>query len=277
MYKRKAFLLGGLLTLIALVGVASYNPVVGPVINNTVEFRGKITIVTNITYSPFSSFSAAPTVLDFTSGNAPNGFSLPVLTTGVYALTFGEAGHFGMVNLSTGAGAGGASGICSTGGNVGVVGGRKFVMFYRFRTPTALADVTDNYTLILGGSDRTTITTMQWGMWVSYNYAVNSGQWVVNTGAASINSVNSTTAVAAATWYDLLIVANAAATQVDFHISTDYGVTWSLIQSSTSQIPDGPPSGGQDTFGPYASITKSAGTNARILTIDTMGWGYFNE
>lgn len=81
--------------------------------------------------------------------------------------------------------------------------------YFKFRSPSALADVTNNYKVSIGfrGYGSTEATPLgHSGMGVTYNYAENGGNWISRSGNnGSVVTNNSATAFAANTEYEVLI------------------------------------------------------------------------
>lgn len=92
---------------------------------------------------------------------------------------------------------------------------------WAIKTPSTLADVTNNYELCVGlangASDATQPTE---GVYFYYNYATSSGVWVGRTVTSStVTAVVSSTTVATSTWYTLKATINALNTSVEFFIN----------------------------------------------------------
>ena len=132
----------------------------------------------------------------------------------------------------------------------------KAVMF----SPADLADATQDYFIHAGWLDTTTATPAD-GAWLRYNYNENSGQWQTVTGnAATRTTNNSAVAFAASTWYTLRVVMYPNNT-AEFYVN---GVS---VGRNTTDLPG---ANRDYSFGCY--IRKTAGTTARIIAIDGVGF-----
>jgi hypothetical protein len=127
------------------------------------------------------------------------------------------------------------------------------------KSPAAISDATDNYTLIAGFFNNYTGATD--GCYFYYNHATNT-DWVVTTvkdGVATTTDTN--VALTASTWYKLSVVVNAAATSVGFYINN------SLVATHTTNIPSGV--GDALGAGIYTERLSTGGT-ARMTLLDYM-------
>lgn len=121
---------------------------------------------------------------------------------------------------------------------------------------SALSDGTDTYKARIGMTTNSETPPTN-GVWFEYTHSVNSGKWTINCAAASSTSTANTGSTVDTNWHVYKIVANAAATSIAFFIDGTEVTNSPVI----SNIP---------TIGiiPTLSITKSAGTSARLLSVD---------
>lgn len=176
-----------------------------------------------------------------------------------------EAGRPGIQRHSTGTTTTGRSAVSShyaeTWGTFGVYLGDGIVTVETAVRVADLSDGTDTYSLALGMSNCTfnASCTPTDAIWLTYTDSVNSGKWrgVCTEDSASTNVDDTGTAVAAATWYRLGIVVNAAASSAEFFVNG------SSIGSCGSNVPDT-----GDPLNTMFRILKSAGTTARTMDLD---------
>lgn len=122
------------------------------------------------------------------------------------------------------------------------------------KTPSALSDGTDNYTIRVGWDDGGADVAG----WL-YNHSTNSGNWTCQTIANNVGTITSSgQAVTADTWHKLKTVVDMSVPRVVFYLNGTAVVT------NTSNIP----AGASRRTELRMSIVKSAGTAARILGID---------
>ena len=135
------------------------------------------------------------------------------------------------------------------------------------RTPPALSDGTQRYTLRIGILDTRTNGAVTDGLFFSYTDTVTSGNWAIEAIAGASPYIPTTTGVAvtAGTWVRLDIIVNAAATEATFYID---GV---LVHTETTNIP----SGTSQATGAGWIIFKSIGTTAATMNVDY--WGISKE
>lgn len=136
-----------------------------------------------------------------------------------------------------------------------VLGGGSLSFTFLINIPI-LSTGTQRFLLELGMSETSTAAIVN-GIYFSYTDSVNSGNWVLNTTAASVSTTaNSSTAVTT-NWTKVRIDVNAAGTSVAFFIN-DVQVTGSPL---TTNIPTA-------SIGPFLKVTKSIGTTARLVHVD---------
>jgi hypothetical protein len=117
-----------------------------------------------------------------------------------------------------------------------------------------LSDATDTFTVrvgMLGALDDASR-----GSWFKYTNGTNSGQWqCLSRDASSVTTTNTTSTVAAGTWYTLRIVHTGTGTAYFY-------VNGTLVATNSTNVPT-------DYFVPAGLIiVKSAGTTARLMYID---------
>jgi len=166
-------------------------------------------------------------------------------------------------------------GRCSTGStNVGryglgsatadtVVLGSNPVVFTTIVNILTLSTVGETFLVQCGLFDSTSGTPTD-GLYFEYTHSVFGGNWQANiyNNGGSIGSNDTAITVAAGTWYKLEVVVNAAASQTLFKID---GVTKYTHTGTT-------PNGTARAMGFYSQIRKTAGTTARNLDIDYIGY-----
>jgi hypothetical protein len=182
----------------------------------------------------------------------------------IVAATF-TGGRTGVIRCSTGTGTTGRAGFYASANESQEYSdgtGRTYmesraVIF----TPADLSDATNNFIISAGWLDSDTSDPSD-GAWFRYNHANSSGNWERVTGnAGSRTTADTGIAVAASTWYVLRAVMYPNGT-AEFYIN---GV------SGGRNTADLPGSNGRDfSFG--AIIRKTAGSAARVLAIDGIGF-----
>jgi hypothetical protein len=119
-----------------------------------------------------------------------------------------------------------------------------------------LSDGTNRYIARCGFLDSDSGTPID-GLFLEYTDNVNSGQWTFNAyNNSSVTTVNSTTAVAADTWYAIKIVSYPNDTARAY-------VNGVLVATITSGLP-----GSQRDFAWYSGFRKTVGTTTRTMYID---------
>lgn len=171
-----------------------------------------------------------------------------------------ETNHPGVWEHYTGTDTTGAGGITS--GNAYALrhgGGRiKYVTW--IKTPSALSDGTNRYSIVAGYSRSTLTYAPNEFCGARYVDNVNSGNWQAtcrNGGAESVQDTG--VAVVADTWYRIEIDVNAGATSV---VVTVNGTAAAAVASNVPTA--------EGYF--HTGIIKSAGTTARSMYTDAYGW-----
>lgn len=165
----------------------------------------------------------------------------------------------GIVSCSTGTTTTGFGYTRSAGANV-PLGIGQAIYFGRVQGPSALSDGTNTF------SQRTGFHSAAANDIVAFLYSdsVHSGNWACETqNNGSQTTADSGVVVAAATWYDLQIVINAAGTNVLYYING------TAVCNSGAGISTNIPTGFARavSFAPLL-IQKSAGTTARTAKVD---------
>lgn len=148
-------------------------------------------------------------------------------------------GLFGWSFIAAASVSNGAAGIYIPAGSSGNLyfGTDAVESRWRIYTP-ALSASTTVYTLVVGYGDTTSATEPVDGAYFWYTHSFFGGNWGAKTSNNSTRSsaTNGTpVAVTGSALWDLRIVATSS--QVDFYVSSNKGSTWTLIGSSTSNIP----------------------------------------
>lgn len=171
--------------------------------------------------------------------------------------TAGETNHPGLIQASTSTSSTAAP--VFLGGSF-AFGSEAYTLRWLIKTPTTLSDGTDTYRLVIGFGDQNNGSLPTDGAYFFYNHLTNANWngFTVNNTAINVASGGSTVAVAAATWYDLVVVVNAAASSASFYVNG------TLIGTSGSNIPSGTTRATNLQF----QIAKEVGTNTRILIGD---------
>jgi hypothetical protein len=149
--------------------------------------------------------------------------------------------------------------------------GTSYVNYHYFETSvrlSALSDAADIYSLKLGwlnSDSASSIGAETNGLFLMYRHNLNSGNWVLRgLNNTTATDGNSSSAVAASTWYRIRIIAYPDGT----------AAAW-VNGTQVATIASGLPGSGQDCA-PMALIRKeggTTGTNARNFDIDYMGIG----
>ena len=197
-------------------------------------------------------------------GGAGNMWPSPgIYSANIVGSTF-SGGRAGVVRASTGTGSSNTAGFYlgtneTIEFNDGTGSGYQEFRAVMF-SPADLADATNNYFIQAGWLDSNSATPAD-GAWLRYNYAENSGQWQTVTGnAASRTTNNSAVAFAASTWYTLRVVMYPNNT-AEFYVN---GVS---MGRNTTDLP-----GASRDYSFGCFIRKTAGTTARIIGIDGVGF-----
>lgn len=177
----------------------------------------------------------------------------PSSASGSIASTAGEAGHPGILNISTSTSAASFPSIVRT-PNAILFGGGK-IQFQAAIKLSALSDASNDYIVNVGFIDQVNPTD---GVWFEYRHSVNSGNWQGkaknNAGPTTVNG-----SVAASTsWTILKIIVAADGSTADFYVNG------SNIGTASANIPTA--TGRETSIG--LGIWKQAGTTARIMSVD---------
>jgi len=180
-----------------------------------------------------------------------------------FAITSGtlEAGHPGILNLA--ASTNGNKSLLTSGSSFddSIVFGNSTSWRYEqlVQVDATLSDGTNRYVYTTGFNNATdTIASITNGCFFKYSDNVNSGNWQGTCRSASTESTcDTTTAVAASTWYRLTVVVNDAANSVNFLIN---GVSKCTI---TTNIPST-----STTMSFESLMNKTLGNNIRSVNID---------
>lgn len=197
-----------------------------------------------------SDFASVASLAPFYSTVSGTGAALAASTA--------TAGRVGVITLSSGTTTTGYASLNTDPASIVLSNGVT-----RFRCDvqlSALSDGTDTYAARFGLGDVAVGTDPTDGVFFRYTHSVNSGKWVyVTRSNGTETATNSTIAPVAATWTTLEIEINAAGTSATFYVD---GV--SAGAANTTNIPTG---AGRET-GAQISILKSAGTTARLISLD---------
>lgn len=205
----------------------------------------------------FDHFFQAPTTVAGPLGLIP---SVSGTGAAVAALTADAASSLGVISLSTGTTTTGRAAMLS-GTSAIRLGGGAFALLWRFHMPTLL-DGTETGAVYIGygdalGSAPTDGVYLYWDN-TQTNFRMKTRSNNVET------DTDSTVAPAAATWYVIEILINAAATSVTFNL---YNGDRSSLLATKTNVANIPTGSGRET-GLLANILKSAGTTARLLYLD---------
>lgn len=179
-------------------------------------------------------------------------------------VTSGEVGHPGTILCTTAAGSGNA-GYNHVNATTVLLGSGKWRTTVIVKTPAAVSDGTNTYTLAFGLGDNGPFGGTD-SVQIRYAHSVNSGKWqgaCRSNGAGNETLLDLNVTLVAATWYCLEIEVNAAASSVEFF--TD-GVSRGTIATNI-------PSGAGRYTSVAGGITSSAGA-ASACTIDFVGLIY---
>ena len=170
--------------------------------------------------------------------------------------------HPGVVEVKTGTDTTGAGGVSSNNVYAFRQGGGRIWFLSYFKTPSALSDGTNRYSLFSGLTRQSLVYAPTECIAWRYVDNVNSGNWQLTCRNSSTESVSdSGTAVAADTWYRLEIDINAAGNSVTGYVNG----TAASGGAITTNIPTA------ESFY-QAFILKSLGTTDRAAYVDGYGW-----
>lgn len=176
------------------------------------------------------------------------------------AITAPDAASLGVISLSTGTT---TTGRCAMISHTAAVrlGASALTIAWRFQMPTLL-DGTENGSIFVGYGDGLGAAPVD-GVYLYWDNTLTNFR--CKTRANSVETdTDSTVAPAAATWYVIEILINAAATSVTFNLYNADRSSLLATKTNTTNIPTG---AGRET-GLLANILKSAGTTARLLYLD---------
>lgn len=206
----------------------------------------------------WDDFTSAATLSDTNFSDGTSG------TGATVGFSAGEGNHPGVRIYSTGTTTTGyARSVRRTDGIL--LGGGQLRYIAIIRLPV-LSTASDEYVFRVGLGDSTAGTAAIDGVYFEYDRATSGDYWrVVTASNGSRTSTaldgtggNTTSAVAAATWYRLEAVVSPDGSSVTFYVNG------TAVKTHSTNIPTG---AGRET-GIYFSILKSAGTTARTAEID---------
>jgi hypothetical protein len=201
------------------------------------------------------SHAGPSTYVDFRVDFISGAEGMTLSGTVVPANVPGEAGHPGIMRMSTGTGTTNTAVVRSTFDAI-VVGGGVLLFESGARLVDAPPDGTETYTARIGHIDNGAAESTNGIFFRTQNGSAN---WLgVCRGGGTETTVDTGIAVAAGTWRRFGIRLSADGTSVDFEI--DGAVVGTIADANV-------PTGAED-FGPGANIIKSAGTTARRLDLD---------
>lgn len=176
-------------------------------------------------------------------------------SSGSLSTSSGETSHPGIATISTSTSATGNAYYYGTSSGLSLSNGAAGITWI-IKTPSALADATETYSMRFGLNDSTSADAANG---VYFRYTTNSANWIaVVREASSETSADTGLSVGASTWYKLTAVINSDATAAFFY--TNGTLACSITNAN---VP-----GGTSYTRQMAHITKSAGTTARIVGID---------
>lgn len=183
--------------------------------------------------------------------------------TGVLANQLVQAGHPGTLQL--GVGANGARNAQILGDII--LGGGTCVIEAAVYIPTLAVGGGNDFKFQFGLGDNTASTTDPAnGVFFEYN-RVSSLNWRARCASGSTyTNTDSGIAVAAATWYKLKVIINAANTQAQYYIATGTGA-YTLIATHTTNLPS-------TAIDPNFKMVKLNGGNLRVTHIDFFSMSY---
>jgi hypothetical protein len=214
-------------------------------------------------------------VIDDCIGGGPStsgfGWSVSsVLNSGTITVGSSEAGHMGLYLMQTSTTTNGVANLRLAGNLFFGQAGKKHRLMMCFKTPAALSDGTNTYTLAIGFGDATTAGPTNAAM-IEYSHAINSGNWLARTlkgGVSTSASGGSNVVVEAAKYYWVYIELDN--TGAKFWIAKDStsapGVpgVFTYLGASAANFPD--VSANRASL--QCSIIKSLGTTSAQLTLD---------
>lgn len=182
----------------------------------------------------------------------------------VAATSISKVNHPGIWGLSTGTSIAGRVFLISSSTNGFYLGSGITRFGAWIRTPSSLADATDDYTIRAGFFSISVPNVVNNGVGFEYDRSVFGGNWQALADDVGTTSSDTGVGVDADTWYLLEFVVNADASSVEFFIN---GTSVATI-SDAANIPDA-----TNQF-INIHIYKLAGTTARITYLDAY---YFEQ
>ena len=178
-------------------------------------------------------------------------------TTGI-----ATANRIGIGRAQTGSTTTGRYGLGSATADTVVLGTNPMSFTSIVNIPT-LSTGTETFIVQCGFFDSLTAAPTD-GLYFEYTHSVFGGNWQVNiyNNGGSIGSNDSGITVSTSTWYKLEVIVNAAAT------STLFKINGTTVYTHTGTTPTGT----ARAMGFYSHIRKTAGTTARQLDIDYIGF-----
>lgn len=161
----------------------------------------------------------------------------------------------GVFNMLTGTTSGGLAYLTSFGANTNLLLGGGLTYYETIVKLSALSDGTDTYTVWIGPTSSAALEPSA-GVYFKYTHSLNGGNWVAYTATGGSRTPINSNVAASTDFVRLGWVMNAAGTSVEFFINgVSIGVQTLTIPTTTALY-----------F--QWSITKSAGTTSRTLTVD---------
>lgn len=184
--------------------------------------------------------------------------------------TSGIRPRIGVVTLSTATSSSGRSVLAPAAQNYEMYtfhDGTSFVNYHYFETSiriSALSDAADTFSVKVGWLDNDVGSEAD-GLFLMYRHNLNSGNWVLRgVNLSTVTDGNSSSAVAASTWYRIRIIAYPDGTAAAYVNGTQ-----------VATLSTGLPGSGRSTS-PLIVIRKeggTTGTTARSIDLDYMGIG----
>lgn len=208
---------------------------------------------------PFPSLrnNAVPLYVEFNTNDEDQQLNQVVVSTGLVSAVASEAGHPGIAELTTQGNAGGCFGYMSGVDSV-YIGDGEMDFETEIRV-TTLSDGTNRFAIRVGFFDVVASATKPVdGVYVEYRDADSANFRACTSSNSTRTENNSSTTVAAATWYRIHININAAGTSARFWVNDV------LIDTITTNIPTG--AGRETRLG--VAIMKELGTTNRQVRCD---------
>lgn len=186
-----------------------------------------------------------------------------IVSAGTVTSVAPVAGRWSGIGVNTGTSTTGLGHVSSKAvfANLNLTAGTATAAYFKcvIRTPSAVSDASDNYTIRVGFIGTTGGGGTSDGFYFKYNHASNSGQWAPSaTNGGTENSATSGTTLAASTTYTLEGLYRPDGICA-YAINGSWVVTIAAILTPTN-----------DNVMCLAEIVKSAGTNSREITIYTL-------